>query len=130
MPRVSGVSASSTVYPSRRRPRPVTTLSCFRSNPIVLFTSVIRSFFADDVFAFALFAMPLRSLRRRRLFFLFLAAETPHELRILQPGQSGEGGAHDVVRVRGTNRLRQDVLDAGRLHDRAYCAARDDPGAV
>src|SRR4026208_1229571 len=97
MPRVSGVSKSSTVCASRRSQSPVTTLSCFRSNPIVLFTSVIRSFLAD-AFAFALFAMTLRPLRRRRLlFFLFLAAQTPPHLRILQPAQSGERGAHDVV---------------------------------
>ena len=41
MPRVSGVSFSSTLWPMRRSPMLCTTFACFLSKPMVLLTSVI-----------------------------------------------------------------------------------------
>src|SRR5262245_51739309 len=114
MPRVAGVSMSSTVWPMRRRPMPCTVFACVLLNPIGLFTSVILTVLPSAI-----------SLPR-----LVLAAQPTDGRGILQAHQAGEGRAHDVVRVRGPDRLGQDILDAAGLHDRANGAARDDARAV
>src|SRR5258706_3653156 len=66
---------------------------------------------------------PLR-LRRHRVDPAPIAAD----LRILQLHEAVEGRLDDVVRVRGAERLREDVLHAGRFDHRAHRAPRDDTG--
>src|SRR6516162_65869 len=56
------------------------------------------------------------------------AARGDRAWRILA-GQGIEGGANEVIGVRGAERLRDDVLDAERFEDGAHRAARDDAGA-
>src|SRR5919201_1359505 len=126
MPRVAGVSFSSTVWRMRRRPRPRTVVACFRSNPIGLFTSVTLT--VAPFVSVRWLAMALCARARERLQFLSAKPRDRH--RILQRREAGERGAHDVVRVRRSERLREDVGDAGRLHDGADGAAGDDAGAV
>src|SRR4051794_1187108 len=107
MPRVSGVSFSSTLCPMRRNPMLWTTFACFLSKPIVLLTSVILTRPGLDIGP-----RPFRCV-------LVLAAQLAHRTRIAQAGEAGEGRAHHVVRVGRTQRLGQDVLDAARLDHRA-----------
>ena len=60
MPRVAGVSTSSTLWPIRRSPMPCTVAAWVRSNPIGLFTSVIFTFGVSPAgfFFFALQSSP------------------------------------------------------------------------
>src|SRR6185503_20407318 len=109
MPRVSGVSGSSTVWRSRRSPMPWTVLACVLLKPMVLRTSVTFSFLSVAC------ATSVPRLRADQLAF-FLAAHPRHGRRVLQLHQSAERRAHDVVRVGRAERLGQHVLDACTLH--------------
>src|SRR5688500_9416670 len=115
----------------RRSPIPWTVFACVRLKPMTLLTRVTVRRFAAAVLA-VFFAMFLGSqfpaLRADHLGF-FLAAHPRDQGRVLPPHQPGEGGPHDVVRVRRAERLRQHVLDAARLAHRAHGAAGDQAGA-
>src|SRR5579864_4036823 len=133
-PRVAGVSTTSTVCRIRRRPSPRSVSACLRSNPIALRTCVIRSRFAV-FFSAALVAIaspPSRSARRRRAgdFLDVLAAQPGHVRRVLELHQRVESRPNHVVMVGRSERLRQHVVNAGRLDDRPHRAAGDDAGAV
>src|SRR3982751_5821683 len=101
MPRVSGVSANSTLWFSRRRPRPVTVAAWVLLKPIVLRNNVTFSRLPAvfvDVFAICL-PLPGRNpvaLGAEQLR-LVLAAHARDERRISQIHQSREGGPHHVV---------------------------------
>ena len=56
MPRVSGVSGSSTVWRILRNPIPITVSPCVLLKPIGLRSSVTFNVFAADLAAFATFA--------------------------------------------------------------------------
>src|SRR5262245_7394526 len=108
MPRVSGVSGSSTVWRIFRSPMPCTVFACVLSKPIVLRTSVTFSVFAAAVFpAFLAIRCALRCRRRSGAdeLALFLATHPRHQRGILQTHQPGEGRPHHVVRVGGAERL-------------------------
>src|SRR5688572_7031575 len=100
MPRVSGVSSSSTVWRILRSPIPWTVAACVRLNPIGLRTSVIFSFF----FACSAMIVVLRPRASENLV-LVLATQPRQERRILQLLQRREGRAHHVVRIGGAERL-------------------------
>src|SRR5688500_9219945 len=121
MPRVTGVSTTSTERLMRRRPRPCTVASCVLLKTIWLTTSVIVTF-SPLSFA-ALLAIAAHHV------FEILAAEPRDERRVLEAEERRERRAHDVVVVRRSERLGHDARHAGRLDDRAHAAARDDAGA-
>src|SRR4026209_2151019 len=135
MPRVSGVSASSTVWLRRRSPRPITVSSCVRLNPIVLFTSVILRRLPSAFFAFFVaivlltFALCPLTVLGPNQFRFFLAAEPRPLRRILQTHEAGKRRTHDVVRIRGAERLGQHVLNAAALHHGAHGTAGDESRA-
>src|SRR5215510_15765426 len=106
MPRIAGVSSSSTVWCSRRNPRPRTVLRCGALHAIGLFTSVTRSLFLS---AIAL---------TRDLFDRLpaLRGDLGGRAHLAQPV---ERRAHDVVRIGRADALRQDVADPGHLEHRA-----------
>src|SRR5687767_2756841 len=106
MPRVSGVSGSSTEWRIFRSPMPWTVFACVSLKPIVLLTSVTLSRLAA-AFCAAFLAM--------NQLALFLAAVPRHQRRILQFHEAAEGRPHDVVRVGRAERLRQHVGDAARF---------------
>src|SRR5688572_28594910 len=100
MPRVASVSGSSTLWPIRRRPMPSTTFAWFLLKPIVLFTSVTLTRFPSACFCafFAIACLSSGTLDRCRLGrrFLFLAAQTTDEGRVLELAERLEGRPHDV----------------------------------
>src|SRR5918993_3444420 len=122
MPRIESVSCSSTVWLIRRRPMLWTIAACFLSNPIVLLTSVTLTRFVSADFFAAFFAISLLDCRH---LFEVLAAQPGDGRRRLETLESVEGSAHDVVRIRGAERLGQHVVQPRRFHDRAHGAAGD-----
>src|SRR5688500_14605158 len=138
MPRIDGVSARSTVWLMRRSPIPSTIRACLRSNPIVLLTSVTLTRFVSADFFAAFFAISLRSWSRaprpapdRDLLdcchlFEVLAAQAGDGRRRFEALEPVEGRAHDIVRVGGTERLGQHIVQSRRLDHRAHGTACDD----
>src|SRR4051812_35127888 len=119
MPRTDGVSFRVTDVFSFRRPRPRMTTSWLSLKPIGLFTSVTVTVLPlMSVRSFAIYKFPGLGARLLDLF-QFLAAQPRDHHRILERAEPRERRAHDVVRVRRSKRLGQDVGDAGRFHDRA-----------
>src|SRR5438132_6009348 len=154
MPRIDGVSLSSTVCRMRRSPSPFTTASWLRLNPTGLlrkvtftvplpFESVLSlamvfsslapgfiSYFAPGP-NFLYGAGPHPTLRRGpREIRQLLAAHPREQRRIFQRSEAGERRAHHVVRVCRPERLRQNIRDPRRLDDGAHRTARDDAGAI
>ena len=112
--------------PCPGRPSPA-----FLSNPIVLFTSVIFSFFAVAFFAVASSPWRYRASSPPRSPSSSLPRSRRTDRRIAAASVSaGERRAHDVVRVGRSERLGQHVLNAARLDHGAHRAAGDDAGAV
>src|SRR2546421_5495053 len=129
MPRMAGVSLSSTEELSFLRPSPRATTAWLSLNPVVLFTSfTVTVLPLVSVLSLAMFEF-LRARPRRELFERFAAQPCNHR-RILELAEARERRPHDVVRVGRSERLRQDVRDAGRFDDRAHGASRDDARAV
>src|SRR5438034_6065945 len=125
MPRVSGVSASSTVWRIRRSPMPSTVSPCVLLKPIGLRTSVILSRLASVCLLAAFFATS-GSYEFREV----LAAQARHESRILQIHQAGKRRPYHVVRVGRAERLRQDILYPSRFDDRPHGAPGNQAGAI
>src|SRR5688572_21508049 len=103
MPRVSGVSGSSTVWRIFRNPIPRTVSNWVRLKPIVLLTSVTFSSLAAGFFALflamslsALLIHDARRILRSDELTLFLAPIPGHEGRILQVHQAGKRRPHHV----------------------------------
>src|SRR5690242_3586351 len=113
MPRADGVSLTSTVCRIRRSPSPRTTASWLRLKPTGLLTSVTLN-------VPALF-VSVRSLAMRCSEIRQLLATQPCDRdRIFERPETGECGADHVVRVRRSERLRQDVRDPCRFDDGAH----------
>src|SRR5882672_2815478 len=112
MPRVDGVSMSSTVWWGCRNPRPCTTAACFLSKPMVLLTSVTLTRLVSADFFDAFFAIRASCVLARGPYQIgqVLAAKPRDRGRIFQRHQSIERGAYHVVRVGGSKRLGQHVL--------------------
>src|SRR5262245_54248006 len=97
----------------RRNPRAFTVASCWGLSPIRLFTRVTLSFLGTDGL--------LRHVAVGRA-----TANGLQILKSLDAAQGIDGGLEDVVRIVRAEGLGEDVLDAGRLEDRAHRPARDD----
>src|SRR6056297_423922 len=113
MPRISGVSCSSTLWCMRRKPRPRTVSRCLPILPLGLRTSVTRSFadfFLAMIFQDLLYA--LAALGRDRF-------RGSHVLQAL------DRGANQVDRVVGAHALGQHVVHAHGLEHGAHCATGD-----
>src|SRR3954451_415604 len=95
MPRIAGVSITSTVSLRNFSPSPWATVACFLSKPMVLFTSFTLIRLVSACFFAARLAMARRPHHLRQL----LAAQPGHHQRILQRHQPLKRGAYDVVRV-------------------------------
>src|SRR5579883_1388257 len=130
-PRNDGVLPTTTVLPGPRSPRPRMVARMPWSCPMVLRVWVTLSF------AFMVRSSALSSLRRSRLLqvcrrlavdevFGLLAALAGELLEASQRLERHHGGAHDVVRIRAPEALREDVVDPRALDDGAHRAARDD----
>src|SRR5437667_11932839 len=75
---------------------------------------------------FALGIEALGACRGRRRGLVHDASPVAGRLRIPEPHEPVERGLYDIVRVRRAERFGQDVLYAGRFHDRPDGTARDD----
>src|SRR5215813_10189588 len=107
MPRVSGVSFSSTVWRIRRRPSPLTTVACFRSNPVGLTSSVTLTVLPFvSVRSFAILLLEFLRAGFRQLVER-LAPQPRDPVGILERPQPRERRTDDVVGVRRPERLRQ-----------------------
>src|SRR6516162_4558930 len=126
MPRTAGVSLRATVWRIRRNPRPRTTSAWLRLNPMGLFSNV--TFTVPPFVSVRKLAMSSRARAGELLNILGPKPRDQH--RILQRRQACKRRPHDVVRIRRSERLGQDVRDAGRFDDCTDSAARDDAGAV
>src|SRR5688572_25085573 len=120
IPRVDGVSGSSTLRPGRPgSPSPAMTRRCRASKPMKLFTCVTRIRFSGPGPLARRAARPARGLVSG-LSGVGAMVEALHFLPpdprdtggVLEEVERREGGLHDVVRVGRVERLGEDVLDA------------------
>ena len=128
MPRIDGVSWSSTEWLIRRRPMPLTMLACFgrtrspfTSVTLTRFVSAISSLLFSPYWNSSIRVFVL--LLNRRHLFEVLAAQACHRRRFLQALEPVEGRAHDVVWIRRSERLGQHVVQPRRFDDGAHRAA-------
>src|SRR6187455_1387959 len=118
MPRICGVSLCSTVCCMRLMPSARSVCAWSKRRFEELLTWVILSL--SDIGPPA-HAQQLLDGHATRLCDVGGAAEI---------AQAVDGRLRDVVRVRRAERLRQHVVHAGRLENRAHGAAGDDAGAA
>src|ERR1022692_122634 len=121
MPRFDGVSATTTLCPIRRRPKPRAELRMAASWPAILLINVtlINVTFMD---------LPLMTLAQN--FRDALAALGRNVIRRTQLGQSVHGGAHHIDGVARAVALGEHVAHPGAFEHRAHAAAGDHAGAV
>src|SRR6266705_1586086 len=98
MPRTDTLSGTTVLEPVFMSPRPRMVALCFSGRLMPLRTSVTRN----------LLAMSLLPDFRERL-----AAQPGRVLSAAELLEGVDRGVNDVVRVRGPDALREDVLDAG-----------------
>src|ERR1022692_3281293 len=116
MPRFDGVSATTTLCPIRRRPKPRAELRMAASWPAMLLINV------------TLIDLPLMTLAQN--FRDALAALGRNVIRGAQLGQGVHGGAHYVDGVSGAVAFGEHVAHPGAFEHRAHAAAGDHAGAV
>src|SRR5262249_26045311 len=99
----------------RRSPRAFTVASCLGDSPMVDFVSVILSFLPGT-----------GRLLHAAAIGRALAADGVQILKSLDTAERIDGRLQDIVWIVGAERLREDVLNAGRLEHRPNGTARDD----
>src|SRR5262245_9704598 len=104
MPRIVGVSSCETVWCMRRSPRAFTVASCVGDSPMIDFARVILSFLPGT-------GRLLHAAAIRRA----LAARGVQILKPLDAAERVDGRFQNIVWVVGSERLGEDILDAGRL---------------
>src|SRR6056297_1472398 len=117
MPRISGVSLTTTVWFRRRKPRPLITLLKYLSRPIALRLSVTLISPAIVYSVSGLFALVCRQ-----------SAPGENLLGAVQPLQGTHGGLDDIVRIVRSDAFGQNVADSRHLEDSARGAAGDHAG--
>src|SRR5436309_9232698 len=134
MPRTAGVSSSSTVWWSRRRPSPRTVARWLARVLIGLRTSVTFTVLPGGVFA----GLPLAALFTSSFAAMSLLHDLFDTLAALGGDLRGRGhgrerierSAHHVVRVGRPEALGQYILHAHHLEHRAHGPARDDASSI
>src|ERR1700688_417612 len=116
MPRFDGVSATTTLWPIRRNPKPLAELRMLANWPYMLLIKV------------TLIDLPVMTSAHD--FRDVLAALGRDVVRRAQLGERIHGRAHDVDRIARAIALREHVAHAGALEHRAHAAAGDDAGTV
>src|SRR5262245_29016259 len=114
MPRMDGVSSTSTVCMRWRRPRPFTVSRCLPIVAVVPFTRVTRIFLPDAA-GFSAFLLMSESSADDLFDLLAALGRDFRRAALLQ--EAVERGAHDVVGVGGAVALGGDVGDAHHLED-------------
>src|ERR1700731_3895651 len=116
MPRFDGVSATTTLWPMRRSPRPFAELRMLASWPYKLLIKVTL--------------IDLSVMTSARDFRDGLAALGRDVVRRAQLGQRIHGRAHHIDGVGGAVTLGEYVAHSGALKPRAHAPAGDDARAV
>src|ERR1700730_5471904 len=111
MPRFDGVSATTTLWPIRRNPKPLAELRMLASWPNRLLIKVTLIDLSDMTLAHE--------------FRDGLAALARDIVRRAHLGQSIHGGAHHIDRVSRAIALREHVAHTGAFEHRAHSAAGD-----
>src|SRR5260370_3259607 len=111
MPRFDGVSATTTLWPIRRNPKPFAELRMLANWPYRLLIKVTLIDLSDMALAHE--------------FRDALAALGRDIVRGAQLGQRIHGGAHHIDRVSRAIALREHVAHAGALEHRAHSASAD-----
>src|SRR5450432_2111267 len=116
MPRFEGVSATMTLWPMRRSPKPLAELRMLASWPYMLLINVTL--------------IDLSVMTLARDFRNTLAALGRDVVRRAQLGERIHGRAHHIDGVARTVALRQYIAHTGALEHRAHTASGDHAGAV
>src|ERR1700722_20813597 len=116
MPRFEGVSATTTLWPIRRNPRPRAELRMLASCPNMLLINV------------TLIDLSVMTLTHE--FRDALAALGRDVVRGAQLGQRIHGRTHHIDGIARTVALRQHIAHTRALEHRSHTAARDDAGTV
>src|ERR1700679_2417954 len=116
MPRFDGVSATTTLWPMRRNPKPRAELRMLANWPYMLLIKVTL--------------IDLSDMASTHEFRDALAALGRDIVRSAQLGEGVHGGAHHIDGVARTVALGEHVAHARALEHRAHAAAGDDARTV
>src|SRR4249920_2742720 len=116
MPRFDGVSATTTLWPMRRNPRPLAELRMLANWPYMLLINVTL--------------IDLSVMTSAHEFRNALAALGRDVVRSAQLGQRVHGRAHHIDGIARAIALGEHVAHAGTFEYRAHAAARNDARTV